>query len=119
MRNKVSNPVLANSSLGFRQTTNYGGLSGVGERLNTDGNFKVDALSQTTSAYVGKRSVPKSYRVSSAKSKTVGKISEKAKTYYPEDYYKRVGYEKESDAGNDSRVDALGQRVRDRFNEDL
>lgn len=39
-----------------------------------------------------------------------------SKTYYPDGYFKRVGYQM-SDAG--SRVDALGQRVRDRFNEDL
>ncbi len=61
----------------------------------------------------------KPYRVSSANPKKA-KISKDAKTYYPEDYYKRVGYNKDSDAGSDkNRVDALGQRVRDRFNEEI
>jgi len=44
------------------------------------------------------------------------KLSNNSKTFYPDAYFKRVGYQK-SDAT--SRVDALGQRVRDRFNEEL
>ncbi len=52
----------------------------------------------------------------SAQSKTI-KLTPNARTYYPDDYFKRVGYQK-SEAGSRARVDALGQRVRDRFNED-
>lgn len=52
----------------------------------------------------------------SAQSRTI-KLTPNAKSYYPEDYYKRVGYQK-SEASSNARVDALGQRVRDRFNEE-
>lgn len=54
----------------------------------------------------------------SAHSKTI-KLTPNSKTYYPDDYYKRVGYQKSDAASSHARVDALGQRVRDRFNEDL
>lgn len=54
----------------------------------------------------------------SAQSKTV-KLTPNAKTYYPEGYYKRVGYQKSEAASSNARVDALGQRVRDRFNEEF
>lgn len=37
----------------------------------------------------------------------------------PEGYYKRVGYQKSEAPSSNSRVDALGQRVRDRFNEEV
>ena len=53
----------------------------------------------------------------SAQSKTI-KLTPNARTYYPEEYYKRVGYQK-SETSSHARVDALGQRVRDRFNEDV
>ena len=56
-------------------------------------------------------------RVSSATSKTV-KLSAASKTFYPEKYFNRVGYQK-SEASSHARVDALGQRVRDRFNEEI
>ena len=52
----------------------------------------------------------------SAQSRTI-KLTPGAKAYYPNGYYKRVGYQK-SEASSNARVDALGQRVRDRFNED-
>lgn len=57
----------------------------------------------------------------SANSKS-SKLSRETRTYYPEDYYKRVGYQKQDDARSsvaEKRVDALGQRVRERFNEEL
>jgi hypothetical protein len=55
----------------------------------------------------------------SASSLKVGsRLSKGARTYYPNDYYNRVGYQK-SEVSSKSRVDALGQRVRDRFNENL
>ena len=47
------------------------------------------------------------------------KLTPGAKTFYPEGYYKRVGYQKSEVASSNARVDALGQRVRDRFNEDF
>lgn len=73
-----------------------------------------DTLSQTSGAYVGKHG-KRPQRVASAQSKTI-KLAGGAKTYYPSGYYKRVGYQK-SECSAGSRVDALGQRVRDRFNE--
>lgn len=73
-----------------------------------------DTLSQTSGAYVGKHG-KRPQRVASAQSKTI-KLGGNAKTYYPSGYYKRVGYQK-SECSAGSRVDALGQRVRDRFNE--
>ena len=54
----------------------------------------------------------------SAQSKTI-KLTPNARTFYPEGYYKRVGYQKSEAASSNARVDALGQRVRDRFNEDI
>lgn len=53
----------------------------------------------------------------SAQNRTI-KLTPGAKAYYPDNYYKRVGYQK-SEASSNARVDALGQRVRDRFNEDV
>jgi len=49
------------------------------------------------------------------------KSSRETKTFYPEEYYKRVGYAKHGERKSvaESRTDALGQRVRERFNEDL
>lgn len=76
-----------------------------------------DTLSQTSGAYVGKHG-RRPIRVSSAQSKTM-KLAGTAKTYYPNGYYKRVGYQKSEVSNAGSRVDALGQRVRDRFNEGL
>lgn len=86
-----------------------------------------DAASQASSAYVGKHSKGKKERQMSAGARKVKlgnnfltqgnmSMSSNSKTYYPNEYFKRVGYQM-SDAG--SRVDALGQRVRDRFNEEL
>lgn len=76
-----------------------------------------DTISQTSSAYVGKHGTNKRQRHQSAYSKSI-KLSSGSKTFYPEAYFKRVGYEK-SNASSHSRVDALGQRVRDRFNEEF
>ena len=86
------------------------------KRPNTRGGVvEYDAISKASSAYVGKHNTSKRQRHSSAQSKTL-KLSQNSKTFYPDAYFKRVGYQK-SDAS--SRVDALGQRVRDRFNEEL
>lgn len=49
------------------------------------------------------------------------------KTFYPEEYFKRVGYQPLHEQYSNSsavvtakiRTDALGQRVRERFNEEL
>ena len=77
----------------------------------------MDAISTASGAYVGKRSSNRpQQRQMSAQSRTV-KLTPAAKAFYPEEYYKRVGYQK-SEASSHARVDALGQRVRDRFNED-
>lgn len=54
----------------------------------------------------------------SAQSRTI-KLTPGAKAFYPNGYYKRVGYQKSEAASSNARVDALGQRVRDRFNEDV
>ena len=56
-------------------------------------------------------------RQMSAQHKTT-KLAPGARSYYPEGYYKRVGYQQSETASSRARVDALGQRVRDRFNED-
>jgi hypothetical protein len=49
-------------------------------------------------------------------------FAKNVRTYKPNDYYNythRVGGDTQSDASSQVRRDALGQRVRDRFNEDL
>ena len=74
-------------------------------------------MSQASGAYVGKRSTNRPNRGQSAQSKTI-KLTPGARTFYPQDYYNRVGYQK-SETSSHARVDALGQRVRDRFNEDI
>ena len=85
------------------------------KRPNTRGGLvDYETTSNAGSAYIGKHSNKKD-RTMSAQSRTM-KLTSNAKTFYPEQYFKRVGYQ-QSDAG--SRVDALGQRVRDRFNEEL
>ena len=97
------NPVLLNSTgVEMKRPNTRGGL------------VDYDAVSNTSHAYVGKHSKKKD-RGMSAQHRTL-KLAANSKTYYPEQYFKRVGYQP-SDAG--SRVDALGQRVRDRFNEEL
>ena len=84
-----------------------------------------DAVSHTSNAYVGNHAKGKNRQMSAQTRKvklgnhlmSPGKVSlVNSKTYYPDGYFKRVGYQV-SEAG--SRVDALGQRVRDRFNEEL
>ena len=106
----MQNPVLAgagDTAQGF-----------VSSRPHTRGGIQeYDAMSQASGAYVGKRSSNRgAHRQMSAQSKTI-KLAQGAKTYYPDGYYKRVGYQK-SETSSHARVDALGQRVRDRFNED-
>ena len=44
------------------------------------------------------------------------KVSIGGHVYYPQEYFKRVGYEP-SEAASVVTTDALGQRVRERFNE--
>lgn len=66
--------------------------------------------------YIGKRS-DLNIRPSSSGS---GLKYARAKAFYPKDYYHRVGYqasETESVYSAKGRTDALGQRVRQRFNE--
>lgn len=98
---KVINPVLAGND-GRPMTSAYQ-------------TAEHDTLSQASGAYIGKHG-KRPTRVSSAHSKTL-KLGGTAKTYYPNGYYKRVGYQKSEISNAGSRVDALGQRVRDRFNE--
>ena len=76
----MQNPVLAggDTQVGFYQ------------RPATRG-AEYDAISQASGAYVGKRSTAKPSRQMSAQSKTI-KLTPNARTYYPENYYKRVGY---------------------------
>lgn len=52
-------------------------------------------------------------------SKSGSRFSKGTRTYYPDEYYKRVGYKMSETASSKHRVDALGQRVRERFNEEL
>ena len=110
----MGNPVLAGGS-----AADTGAFSGM-MRPNTRGaaGHEYDAVSQASSAYVGKRATTSGggKRQMSAQSRTI-KLTPGAKAYYPNGYYKRVGYQK-SEASSNARVDALGQRVRDRFNED-
>lgn len=109
----MANPVLA----GAGQDTAVG-FQGMPTRPITRGGRDYDAVSQASSAYVGKRTAPGgSKRQMSAQSRTI-KLTPGAKAFYPNGYYKRVGYEKSEAASSNARVDALGQRVRDRFNED-
>ena len=54
-----------------------------------------DALSQSSSAYVAKHAGarPKRMQSASASSKHVSRFSKgTTKSYYPDDYFKRVGY---------------------------
>jgi hypothetical protein len=81
-----------------------------------------DNISSASGAYVGKRATsratPNPLRGMSAQHKTI-RLTPNARTFYPEGYYKRVGYQKSDATSANSRVDALGQRVRDRFNEEI
>jgi hypothetical protein len=80
----------------------------------------LDALSQSSNAYVPKHGVLKNKRLQSANTNSkVSRFSQNTKTYYPDNYYQRVGYQMSEQSANKNRVDALGQRVRDRFNEEL
>jgi len=109
-KHRVQNPVLATGVAADTTQSFYA-------RPHTRGGYEADNVSQASGAYVGKRSTHKATRQMSAHSKTI-RLTPGARTFYPDDYYKRVGYQK-SEASSHARVDALGQRVRDRFNEDL
>jgi len=68
--------------------------------------------------YIGKRS-DLNIRPTSSGS---GLKYARAKAFYPKDYYNRVGYQQsdsESVYSAKGRTDALGQRVRQRFNEEV
>lgn len=63
-------------------------------------------------------------RPQTGQSLTRSRLSKGARVYYPNDYFKKVQYEKSecSQVGRDNansllKRDALGQRVRERFNE--
>ena len=81
-------------------------------------NAKEDAdnISQASRAYVGKRrSAARSKRGQSANSGAI-RLSRGARTFYPGDYYERMGYQ-QSEASVASQNG--GRKVRDRFNEEL
>lgn len=73
------------------------------------------------SAYVNKRSQKPMYRVKSASTGKPNSVfgQSKAKTFYPEGYFKRVGYNKNNGNTKVRKTDALGQHVKERFNEEL
>ena len=80
----------------------------------------LDVLSQSSNAYVPKHGGLKQKRLQSASSSKAGsRFSRGTKTYYPDEYYKRVGYEMSQTSSQKHRTDALGQRVRERFNEEI
>lgn len=68
--------------------------------------------------YVGKRTV--SVRPSTNHSRTTPnvRLGQTTKTFIPEHYFRRAGYTI-SDNEATTKVDALGQRVRERFNEEI
>lgn len=73
------------------------------------------------SAYVNKRSQQKNFcRVKSAScNKATVFASPNTKTFYPEGYFKRVGYSKDNGNAKVRKTDALGQHMKERFNEEL
>jgi hypothetical protein len=82
----------------------------------------------TDSVYKGRLSLVqqdlynRSFRPNSSKSGLYNKITlgQGVKTFYPKSYYDRCGYQKsETAASTVVKRDSLGQRVRERFNEDL
>lgn len=95
-------------------------LADAGQPANPHEQNLYDALSQSSNAYVAKHGAlkPKRMQSANASSKNGSRFSKGTKTYYPDDYYKRVGYQM-SETSSKHRVDALGQRVRERFNEEL
>ena len=81
--------------------------NGFPSRPNTRGGTKdYDQISSASGAYVGKRASGRPARGMSAHSKPI-KLNPAARTFYPDGYYKRVGYQK-SEASSQARVDALG-----------
>lgn len=100
-----------------RHTYTYGGISRINQSAQKDGGFKDQfGLLQEVNRqqYVG-RSTSLNPRSQSA-----NKYS-RARAFYPKDYYRRVGYQpsEASVVSGKSRTDALGQRVRQRFNEEI
>ena len=79
-----------------------------------------DTLSRSSNAYVAKHGNvrPKRMQSASASSKGHSRFTRTTKSFYPDEYFKRVGYQVPVETSK-YRVDALGQRVRERFNEDL
>ena len=107
----------------------FGGISNVRAlQQSAQGNPRASAdeynMQMPASAYVGKRQQQKLNRVKSASSNKLnsGLAQMNAKTFYPEGYFKRVGYQKDANNNNGNvqlKSDTLGQLVRERFNEDL
>ena len=75
---QISNPVLADA----------------GQPANPKEQNLYDALSQSSNAYVAKHGAlkPKRMQSANASSKNGSRFSKGTKTYYPDEYYKRVGY---------------------------
>lgn len=83
-----------------------------------------ETMSRTSNAYAAKHGAsgrPKRMQSAHPSSKQANSRFSKSSTkaYYPDDYYKRVGYNLPNDSTSKQRTDALGQRVRERFNEEL
>ena len=97
---KIANPLLLDTNKTSTQFLNRPMTA----NLMTE--VEIDKLSQSRGAYVGKRSkqgYPRLYSASSSKIK----LSNATKTFYPEKYFKRVGYQK-SEASSKLRVNPLG-----------
>ena len=69
--------------------------------------------------YVGK-STSLNPKPMSSRAQSASKLP-RARAFYPTEYFKRVGYQQSeaSQVSGKSRTDALGQRVRQRFNEEI
>ncbi len=72
--------------------------------------------------YVGKSTSlnPRSSGLAASRTQSAQRLP-RARAFYPTDYFKRVGYQQSeaSAFSGKSRTDALGQRVRQRFNEEI
>lgn len=113
-----------------QHTYAFGGSTRIPATVMSSGEDNSLQLDDVSNQYIGKRSANNLLgRSSSAARPMTGnsrqsaasKLSKGTKAYYPSDYYERVGYQKseatESVVTGRSRTDALGQRVRQRFNE--
>lgn len=101
-KTRLANPVLAGGDTAI-------GFHGMPMRPNTRGGGEYDAVSQASSAYVGKRATTSGnkQRQMSAQTRSI-KLTPGAKAFYPGGYYKRVGYQMSEAASSNARVDALG-----------